>query len=468
MKKLYRCMPVVLLLLPVCLWAQTANDILSNGVRVHANEVRLKLENNVLKIKSVTDRLSSYVSLDPNAYYLSGSRTNVFLVQLNPLNYSFNVEVTQTDDAISKAEDDALGQLITFFTKVNGTGSAPAVAGPGGAAPTFASIQTQMDDFSKALDNDNKKAIGQAFLPLKDISFDNLPDADEKLKACSTAIGKFKETYQGYKETADAIQGNIKKYDEPGAPPAHDTALAKPFLRHRLTKLNELLQSQLKWLASLQAAYDLVNKARHSGRILNEELVVPIQEIAVQGGKITNLKLVINQDGLKLSDDNDIVAVQKTALSTQTLKFRKYKLFVFETSAGVIYTLLDYPKYEAAPDASGQLVVTDAGNESFKRFNVASMFNWNLYTHSNIVPFFQIGIGANAEYPALFTGVGIKLNSDGGRHFALSVGFASSWIKTLNTLQLNSKVTSQADIDKDVTHQFQWPLKPYFGVQYNF
>jgi len=224
----------------------------------------------------------------------------------------------------------------------------------------------------------------------------------------------------------------------------------------------------------LSNAYDMVNGAlinSDKAGVIKEsdELFILVKEVVLVGGKISNLNVIIFQDGLKLTEDNEIVAVEKKALTTQTIKFRKFKHFVFETAAGTAHTWLEYPKFGTGTDANGKTIVTDAGTEKFTRLNLTAMFNWNYYCrNSNVIPFFQLGVGANAEYPAFFIGGGFRFGSDAKTHFAISGGFATSWVKTLHKLQLGSIVSGSSDIDKDVTYELKFPLKPYIGIQFNF
>ncbi len=466
---------LAVLLSPILALGQSTSDILEHGIRVdQMNEVRLKLDNGALKFKSVHNSQSSYISLDDAAYYISGDKVNIYINVLNPLNYSLDSKVTLTDDALSKAEDDALKTLISQFSgNKKGGPYAQLQPLPNSKAPSlqdqFQNLQDNINTLKNLLQNDNKKKIGAQFSILKGISFENLPSADGKITSVKAEIEALKTKYNDFKNKESDIQTGISSFIDNNKPLSIEASLASYSFNEQFIKIDSDLQTQLKWLANLINAYQMITDARNGGVTIDNELVTQVTEVAVNAGKISNLSITINQDGLKLTETNDIVVAEKKSIASKVLRFRKFKRFVFEMAGGVAFTLLDYPKFGTATDASGKTIVADAGTESFKRFNITAMFNWNLYIpKTNIHPFFQIGLGANAEYPVLFTGMGLRINSEAKSHFAVSWGLASSWIKTLNNLKIGSVINGSSDLEKDITYEFKWPAKFYIGIQYNF
>ncbi len=148
---------------------------------------------------------------------------------------------------------------------------------------------------------------------------------------------------------------------------------------------------------------------------------------------------------------------------------RRFQRFVPEVSVGIAYTDLSFPKYSTNTDASGKDIVAEAGEEKINKLNFTTMINFNWFmTNSPIHPFWQIGIGVNADFPTLLTGIGARLNVTGAKRLALAVGFATTWIKTLDQLKLGDVVSGPADVEKDTKFKFNKKPKPYFGIQYNF
>ncbi|HEY4288018.1 MAG TPA: hypothetical protein VGN00_13025 [Puia sp.] len=454
--------------IPVLVSGQTTSDILENGKRIDkSNEMRFKFQGDIISYQAFDKKRSSYFPLSDSVYFLSDDQVLIYFTTLNPLNYSVEGQVTVTDDALSKAEDGALGTIIDALKKMT-----PLAGGAGAAGDTasFDDVNGQLDALQAALDNDQKKAIAASFNQLKQISFDKPDDAKELLAQGKKDLDNFAAFYTDRTNQVADVQKKISRYFEKGPDPAHDPVLARDFFNRQFAELNRQLQTQLVWLNNLKKSYTLIVTAWKNSIKVDGELLTALPPVTVDRGKIANLSLAVSQDGMALSDDNDIVTAGKKVLATRVLRFRRFRHWVFEMAAGTAFTFIEYPKFGTATDsASGKTVVADGGKETFKRFNLTAMFNWNYYIpNSNIHPFIQMGVGANAEYPAFFLGAGLRFNSDGGSHFAIAGGFASSWVRTLNTLKIGSPVSGTAELEKDITYEFQWPLKPYIGIQYNF
>ncbi|MGK4568490.1 hypothetical protein [Flavobacterium sp. 3HN19-14] len=140
---------------------------------------------------------------------------------------------------------------------------------------------------------------------------------------------------------------------------------------------------------------------------------------------------------------DEIIAEDGASKLEKVVRFRKFRRFIPEVSAGVAYTNLDFPKYDAVTDdATGDLKVSKIGNDNVKRLNLTVMINYNYFIeNSDIHPFVQLGAGINTDFPTLLLGAGLRFNAFNGGRFALSCGFAGSWIKSLKSLKVGDIVT---------------------------
>lgn len=472
---------LILLCWPAFSFAQTASDILERAVKIdNTNELRLKFEKSAINYKTVAGRKTSYVSLDDSLYFLTSNKVPVFIETVNPLNFSVASSLSYSADAISKAQDAAFLTLIKLIKAPGAPPDAASAVAPGGApalahvavvAPAvrpFRNIQREIEALQKRLTNNNKKLIAEQFTILKNITFDNASTIQPTLDGVLTFSDRLSSVYKTYQDSLTKIRIDLDGYTSPPYP-FTEVTLGKHMFQQDTVALSASITTQLKWLANLLAAHKLVSEAFSNAVKSDDELLTKVDEVVNNSGKIANLAVTVNKDGMKLTPGNDIVPEDKKAASSRTIKFRKFNRFVFEVAAGVAYTDIDFPKFGTTTDAAGNTVVSDAGKDSFRKFNLTAMFNWNYYIqNSSIHPFFQLGVGANSQYPTLFSGVGLRFNSNASSHFAISGGFASTWVKTLDKLKIGDTVTGTADIDKDITYEFHFPLKPYIGLQYNF
>jgi hypothetical protein len=300
------------------------------------------------------------------------------------------------------------------------------------------------------------------FTTLRGLDFASEEPTRDSIRATRDSIAEFNRRFN----LIDVDMGTLKTYlDALSKCKENDTLVDNYVVNEIYGDLQKAWATKRKRLANLQKAYDAVNTvymaAAHPSPAGTQWYTKPVN-IVLQDRSITLLTVTVNHSGMELRD-GEIVATEKTPYFKKVLRFRRFQRFVPEVSAGVAYTNLSFPKFGTDTSATGELVVASAGEEKFKKLNLTAMVNWNYYIqNSDVHPFFQAGVGANADYPVLLLGVGIRLNS-GLKRVAFSVGGASSWIKTLNKLNVGDKVSGTADIEKDYQHEFKAP-KIYFGM----
>ena len=332
----------------------------------------------------------------------------------------------------------------------------------------FLDLPKNFEEIAKLLSVNKKSEITAIFKSLKELDFLD-EDATKKAFAVAQKNRDLIEVYyKDIKTKLDAIPSIIDKYKN--SKKDNDQAYINAYVLTQILKDEQsVFQTLVSRLSNLDKILSYVNKTITNSNGKGKEWYVLLKRASLEDEKVASTNVTIYKDGYELSADNEIIKSDKKELVSSTLKFRKFQLFVPEVSAGIVLTKLSFPKYATETDpATGKLRVADAGKEDFKQMAFSGMINFNYYLpNSDWHPFWQIGIGANTDYPTFLTGIGFRLNV-GLKRLAISTGYAGTWIKTLQTLQIGKNVDSDAALQKDLKYEFSFPLQPYIGIQLNF
>jgi len=455
-------------LIAVLARAQTVSEVLQKGEQVEKDKkIFFQKDGGTLiyDINNVGSNFSAYK--DSTLFLIHKSGVNVLLPPLNPLRFSYDTATTVVPDPILADADKAFSSITSLLSKV-------AAAAPSDTVDTQCKCRTcDLTDIAikvplimSMLDTgDLKSRISNVFTKLRDLDFVNQIPTEEAIKSSKDSIAEFSRRF-------DLIAAEIKvleTYIEKLSKCEQNDALVDNYVANQLyVQIQNTYSNKRKRLANLIKAFDAVNTmyiaAANPSPAGSSWYTKPVN-IVLQDKSITYLAIIVNNSGMELKDD-EIVQTEKKQYFKKVLRFRRFQRFVPEASAGVAYTDLSFPKYGTSNNGNGDLVVASAGEEKFKKLNLTAMINWNYYIeNSDVNPFIQAGVGANADYPVLLLGIGFRLNS-GLKRLAFSVGGASSWIKKLNKLKIGDKVSGTADIEKDYIYDFKKP-KIYFGIQYN-
>lgn len=307
----------------------------------------------------------------------------------------------------------------------------------------------------------------ELFKKLKALSFEDEQSTKAELDKVEGSIEAMASHYSIMESDIAEINNIIKTYNCPEP----DTLIATFVFSSILKELTAMRSEQMKRLDNLKEVFKLVRDMQVKASTEKDGLrwfVVP-DGIPATEGKISVYTISISEGGYRLSDNNEIVAVTSTEIIKRSFRVRRFQRFVPEVSAGTAYTFFDYPQYGTTKNAAGEEVVGDPTQKRISNLNFTAMINYNYYLpNSPIHPFWQIGIGANNDIPTILTGLGIRANFAGLRRLAISGGLALTWIKQLNKLKPGDKVSGTADIDKDLTYEFNRKAPLYLGIQFNF
>lgn len=461
--------------------AQKASDVLENGIKVKSDqEVYLQFDGTQInhRIASSSAKLLRYKQISDSALLLPvEASVQMYMRPLNPLNYVFKAENKIVVDPIDQAAATALTSIVNFLGegtlgKIQKKSDEASKGTDTKLTPTFdgqfcASFQPLIKDYKGILDNlkeDRKKDVNETFTALKGLSFSTEAQTKEILTTAQAAITKMENYFSQVEKSISELK---KKAEEVFCDDAVQDFIVKRVFAGAVKDLEVTFSNQKKRLTNLQKAYKLV-KASYDEAVGNDWLVLA-KDVPAEKGKISIFTIKVTETGYKLSDQGEIVEAETKEKTTKALRVRRFQRFVPEVSVGIAYTDLSFPKYSANADGSGKQFVAEAGEDKINKVNFSTMINYNLFLdNSPLHPFWQVGIGVNADFPTLLTGIGLRVNANGVRRLALAVGVASTWIKTLDKLKVGELVSGPAQVEADVKYKFNTKPKLYFGVQYNF
>lgn len=470
--------------------AQKASDVLEKGLRIHANEQMIIQYNPTSKQLEYSLNVSfndgtkpfNFKPLEDGLLLLNQSENiNVYTYPVNPLNYSFAGNVSYIEDPIDAEAAKALSGIVTQLGKFGvkqkdtvalainkGVVSYSTVNEDSMCKAVLSASINEVKQIIALLETDQKTQMVKLFKELKALKFE---EQKTTLSDLVTIKGKFdiiEAHFQAIVQKLDLVAQNLKGLDCN----VEQNKFNKILLDLVIKDTRKAYSEQLKRFKNFYGAYELVKKAADEyatgGGTDGLRWCKPLPRVKTKRGEIGSLSVKLAESGLALDADEEIIAVTTKELAAKEVKFRRFQRFVPEVSAGVAYTFFKYKTYGTTTDAAGQQVVSEASEEEVKNINVTSMLNFTYYIeNSNVNPFWQIGIGANADVPTLLTGFGLR-GVLGTSRICLSGGIAMTWIKELQDLKLGDPVDGTTAIENDLKPVFSWPPKAYIGIQYNF
>ncbi|MBO9564986.1 MAG: hypothetical protein J7621_19575 [Niastella sp.] len=488
--------------------AQKIGEVLDVGpdhIISGRQKLLLKVSRGKLEYDLWQDEKTRFVPFKDSSLFLSKqSSVVVYIKPMNPLNYSLESSIAFTASPIrleSEAAMESIVSLLTDFVSQNNKDkqkaadeklkakaleeankknnkkakAVEAAAEEPACNKIDGLIEVIEKNINPLLKKDQKKQVADLFTALKNINFERQQETREQIDGVARKIEPLETDLGDLKTYIEQLEELISKYDCPNPHPY----IVKIVFGELAAKMKPVLKEKTDRLNNLKKCLDVVDKAYKKAAANEEGLVwmIPYEDdkndnvIEVKKGSTSNYTVIINEAGYKLSDNNEIVTIEKQVKIKATLRIAKFQRFITEVTPGTAYSFLQFPKYGTVTDANGKQTVAEAGTENFKRLSFSAMVNFNYFiTHSSVNPFLQIGVGANTDYPAFFTGAGIRFDLGLGTVKAISVsgGIVSSWIKKLNKLAVGDEVSGTAELEKDLTHEFRWPPKPYIGIQLKF
>lgn len=474
--------------------AQKAKEVIEDGIRVGKNEMlffKLQKDNISYQISSYNARnYNPKVLPDSAIFCIPKSGVNIHMRPVNPLNYSYKTEQKQITDAITEDADLALNSILKSLKDnidKGVQGMAPGIKPPSGkkdkdiynrivdslkkANEDKANARTSLVNKIAQIKNDLESSKGQkdkvnsVFEVLSKIDFANQAPTVASLNSSKSEIDSIKSYYKILDKRVATLLDEIGKYN-------YDDAFSVQFiLKDALDKLKDLINQYRKRYTLLTTLYETCDKVRSDAES-NEDGIswnIKLGNVKPEKGKIINYSISVKKAGYELDNKKEIVNKKEQDIISRTFRLRRFNRFVYEISAGVAYTFFEVPKYGTDTISGGKTVVADAGKEAIRNINFTSMINFVYFSEeSDVRPFIQLGFGVNTKTPTLLFGGGLRFYIEGLTRFSISGGIAASWVKRLDKLKVGDKISGTAELEKDLKNVFNWPPKPYIGLQYNF
>lgn len=479
-------------LFTISVQGQKAKDVLEDAISMKNSQSILFKKADV---NDKTDAVIEYEILetgkigilkDSLIFLVKGELVKTYVKPLNPLDYSFESNNELKLDKIDAEAADALQNIVTYVSNYSKSEVSNSDNKKGFLAITindpmtnckseFDKLNKLLIDIKKKLSFDKKDTITTAFSTLKKLNFIKAETVKEEIYKVKEEINSLDKYYAEVDNEIKTLKNEIIGFD--CSKKDYVFLIQNAFNQH-IKDLISVKKEQYKRVENLKLAFDAVEKMYDAATSNQDcEWCIEIKPNAtLEKGKIATYTFTLKKSGYRLATSSDkessvdeIIAEESNSVSKKVFHFRKFRRFVPEVSTGIAYTNLDYPKYGAVTDeATGELKVSKIGEDNIKRINITAMLNYNYYIdHSDIHPFIQLGAGINTDFPTLLLGTGLRFNAFNGGRFAVSVGFAGSWIKSLDTLAIDDVVQNVSDVDKDIHYEFAKP-KLYYGIQFNF
>jgi hypothetical protein len=454
--------------------SQTAADVLEKGIRIREKEkLFFQLDQGILRYQAAISRadltaIPNFNPLKDSAIFLSpGTDNYLYALPVNPLNFSFTTESKEVTDPVNEATATAMSSIITSLGEMKAKLNEKA-GFTEEACDRYKRIEANLKLINESLQHDQKSLIIKAFNDLKLLTFEEEANTKTEIDKIEKNINPIITHFSDLDSLLKTTRNDIQDYQ--CDTPAY---LFIKFIYNTIFKdLAATADEQKKRAANLGLAFNLVKKAQAEASIgggLGLRWCIKLPYASFKDGKELIYTITTNKTGYALNAENEIVPMDSNALVKRIFIIRRYRPFVPEVSVGTAYTFFTYPTYGTSTDSEGKQYIASPTENPVSNLNISTMVNFNLYIpNSNLHPLYQLGLGLHSGAPVLLTGIGLRSNIDGMKRFAISTGFAMTWIKDLDKLKVGDQITGTSDIDKDLKYQFSWPPKPYVGIQYGF
>lgn len=416
----------------------------------------------------------NFVPLEKDAVFVAGRPIVATYSGFNPLKTRLTSTLTLADDPSFLA----LQQLLTGFQSLGTTLGLPNFPKNLGALAPFAAagrasvcadatadINTLWDSL-KLVDKNDKdhKPISIPKMITEWVALSQPSSAKPgpvAIPAATAEIRKNGETIAAFaKEAQGAWDRILACASTTGADPNYQLA-ALTGQGDRILKLKALAASA-RDLANSLAAFANPNRWLGPDRFIIGESINPtFQKQVAVSLKAEKIELSFNETDNSLSSN-------LTADGTATFVVQKFSRLVPEIGVGAVFSTVTAPQYGTGKNSAGQTVVAKSPDRSLA-VNPSVLANFMCRCGSGLLaPMGQIGVATSKDLPAILLGGGIRLFGFGAGDIAISGGWAVSWFKDLQKLQVGSVISGSTDIDADLAYTTKPRKGGYFAIQYRF
>lgn len=430
---------------------------------------------------NVSDNTTSFFQYSENSVILIPKNYNVYIEAYNPLNYSLNNSIKIKSDPVDASITHWLDglQLASPKETMLDTVSSGLKKNKNGGAEVQGEDETQFVDLTwimKEIKEDHSIKCLKLMQELINLSFEKKDDTEALLDKIAMELAQIIGKYE-------AIDKRLKKvlflYEIENEKKEPAKLFQSEWIREYLEadvleKIQKAKTEQLKRVSNLKGVLTsirtIVNEwesKEFGGKwffLIDHNPESESKELS--SGKVHELQISIDKHQAFLEGEE----IKKSSVTTKTITLilKKFDRFIPEISAGTIYTWQKETTYVTARDASGNTIISETEQRPLERFELDVMLNLNLYIpESRVLPFIQLGVATNRDVPMGLFGGGLRMKLSEKHVIAISTGFSVTGIKELTDLNLGDQVLDEKTLQDDLEYKLS-PIKPYFGIQYNF
>lgn len=424
--------------------------------------------------QSIEGSYGSIELSDSLIFQLKGFDAYFYIKPFNPINYSIKFDYELIDDPLSEIEKKSYSEILKIIESIfDGPGTSgygpPSSAISSSCSSSREEFIEQLEMFKiRAKEQITQQKVAEIFKQLKEIDFEDKQETKESIEKVEESINQLKQLLDEFDSDKTELFKCISEFDIAD----NDTEyLLKEMFKIEANKIDDDLsgiKDSFKLLLEIYLSVSETYKIASKGDGNKLKWAIPLKRVKSEKNKLAKISLIALKSGYGLNEEMEIVKTPESELAKKTFFTKKFKRFIPELSLGVAYTLLDYSTYETTQDTMGNMIVGQPINNELSQLNLSTMLNFNYFLpNSNILPFYQLGVGINSGIPTLLTGLGLRVEL-GTNALGISFGVATSWIRELDDLDSGDIILGQDDIERDLKFNFNWPPNAYFGIQYQF
>ena len=233
----------------------------------------------------------------------------------------------------------------------------------------------------------------------------------------------------------------------------------KAYIQNKMEEVNSDIKELEKRSEDIKTKYNKIeelfssiSKKKHSLTDINKFELEKILDVSKE--KRHEITVIVE----KILFDEKEKTIEIDSSKSYLINVRKKTTFIPVLSSGVIYTNLAFPQFGTDTNEFGETIVVQTEDEENE---IAIATYLNLYLNNKWdFAFFQFGVGPSREKPLFFLGGGAELLPQ----ITFSLGGVFTWFPELNELNIGDVVPGTAAIDDDISFDFNFKPKFYFGL----
>lgn len=449
--------------------SKTIKDEITIGIKTE-NDISLFLD-----LENQTEKTLK----EKDYFQVKSDEFRVYAKFVNPLRYVIRTSQKSLDEELFIASRDFINSAAEFIQDVQTTKAGGARSKPVVNAPTNATLEPQLvemylvviaqysnffvanSEYWKSIGSidlaetsktlaDNSDKTFNALLAIKNVHhIENVIASNAKVfENNKNLIIELKQRLLNAENEFNKIQfTNAQKY-------------VKAFIQNKMQEMKSEITDLEKRSNDIEVKYkkieelfSSISKKKHSLTENNKFELEKILDINKQ--KRHEITVIVE----KILFNAKEKTIEIDSSKSYQINVRKKTTFIPVLSSGVIYTNLSFPQFGTDTNELGETIVVQTEDEE-NEIAIATYLNLYVNNKWDLPAFLQFGIGPSREKPLFFLGGGAELMPQ----ITFSVGGVFTWFPELNELNIGDLVSGTAAIEDDISFDFNFKPKLYFGL----